>query len=115
MIHTADGRVVPVPEDQLPLTLPDARGLDLAPKGTSPLGAATEWMKTVDPETGEAALRDADTMDTFVDSSWYYLRFLDPNDATQPFSPAEADRWAPVDSYIGGVEHAILHLSLIHI
>ena len=110
MIHTADGRVVPVPEDQLPLTLPDARGLDLAPKGTSPLGAATEWMKTVDPETGEAALRDADTMDTFVDSSWYYLRFLDPNDATQPFSPAEADRWAPVDSYIGGVEHAILHL-----
>ena len=110
MIHTADGRVVPVPEDQLPLTLPDARGLDLAPKGTSPLGAATEWMQTVDPDTGEAALRDADTMDTFVDSSWYYLRFLDPNDATQPFSPAEADRWAPVDSYIGGVEHAILHL-----
>jgi len=110
MVHTADGRVVPVPDDQLPLTLPDARTLDLKPKGTSPLGGATEWMQTVDPETGEPALRDADTMDTFVDSSWYFLRFLNPGDATAAFSTAEADRWAPVDSYIGGVEHAILHL-----
>ncbi len=110
MIHTTDGRIVPVPDDQLPLTLPDAHGLDLAPKGTSPLGGATEWMRTVDPETGEEALRDPDTMDTFVDSSWYFLRFFAPNDATQAFSSAEADKWAPVDSYIGGVEHAILHL-----
>lgn len=110
MIHTRDGRVVPVPADQLPLTLPDVQGLDLAPKGTSPLGAATEWMSTVDPETGEPALRDADTMDTFVDSSWYFLRFLSPGDETEAFSPREADKWAPVDSYIGGVEHAILHL-----
>ena len=110
MIHTADGRIVPVPEDQLPLTLPAVEGLDLTPKGTSPLGAATEWMSTVDPETGEPALRDADTMDTFVDSSWYFLRFLAPNDHTQAFPRREADRWAPVDSYIGGVEHAILHL-----
>ncbi|HBR88325.1 MAG TPA: leucine--tRNA ligase, partial [Microbacterium sp.] len=66
MIHTDDGRIVPVPEDQLPLTLPDAAGLDLAPKGTSPLGAAGEWVQTVDPTTGEAARRDPDTMDTFV-------------------------------------------------
>ena len=110
MIHTSDGRVVPVPDEQLPLELPDARKLDLKPKGTSPLGGATDWIHTVDPETGEPALRDADTMDTFVDSSWYFLRFLNPGDQTQPFSPAEADRWAPVDSYIGGVEHAILHL-----
>ncbi|GAA5198235.1 leucine--tRNA ligase [Microbacterium jejuense] len=110
MIHTPDGRIVPVPEDQLPLELPDARGLDLKPKGTSPLGGATEWMQTTDPETGEPALRDPDTMDTFVDSSWYFLRFLAPNDPTQAFPSAEADRWAPVDSYIGGVEHAILHL-----
>ncbi|MCT9820152.1 leucine--tRNA ligase [Microbacterium sp. W1N] len=110
MIHTEDGRIVPVPEDQLPLTLPDAQGLDLAPKGTSPLGGATEWMQTVDPETGEPALRDPDTMDTFVDSSWYFLRFLAPHDATEAFPRREADRWAPVDSYIGGVEHAILHL-----
>ncbi|WP_431800769.1 leucine--tRNA ligase [Microbacterium sp. bgisy203] len=110
MIHTEDGRIVPVPDDQLPLVLPDARGLDLKPKGTSPLGGATEWMQTVDPETGEPALRDPDTMDTFVDSSWYFLRFLSPNDASEPFSQREAARWAPVDSYIGGVEHAILHL-----
>ena len=110
MVHTADGRVVPVPDDQLPLTLPDARGLDLAPKGTSPLGGATEWMQTVDPETGEPALRDPDTMDTFVDSSWYFLRFLNPGDQNEAFSTTEADRWEPVDAYIGGVEHAILHL-----
>ncbi len=110
MIHTQDGRIVPVPADQLPLTLPDAHGLDLTPKGTSPLGAASEWMATVDPDTGEPALRDPDTMDTFVDSSWYFLRFLAPGDATEAFSTREADKWAPVDSYIGGVEHAILHL-----
>ncbi len=110
MIHTADGRIVPVPEDQLPLVLPDAAGLDLKPKGTSPLGGATEWMQTVDPETGEPALRDPDTMDTFVDSSWYFLRFLNPGDTEKAFSTKEANKWAPVDSYIGGVEHAILHL-----
>ncbi|MFE1663329.1 leucine--tRNA ligase [Microbacterium sp. P02] len=110
MIHTADGRILPVPADQLPLTLPDADGLDLTPKGTSPLGGAVEWMQTVDPETGEPALRDPDTMDTFVDSSWYFLRFLSPGDANEAFSTRQADKWAPVDSYIGGVEHAILHL-----
>ncbi len=110
MIHTADGSIVPVPEDQLPVRLPDAAGLDLKPKGSSPLGAATAWVTTTDPATGEPALRDPDTMDTFVDSSWYFLRFLSPNSDTQAFPPAEAARWAPVDSYIGGVEHAILHL-----
>ncbi len=110
MVHTADGRIVPLPDEELPLTLPDVQGLDLTPKGTSPLGGATEWMQTTDPETGEPALRDPDTMDTFVDSSWYFLRFMTPHDADQAFSPQAADRWAPVDSYIGGVEHAILHL-----
>ncbi|MFB8387407.1 leucine--tRNA ligase [Microbacterium sp. NPDC055910] len=110
MVHTADGRIEPVPADQLPLVLPDAHGLDLSPKGTSPLGGATEWMQTVDPVTGEPALRDPDTMDTFVDSSWYFLRFLNPGDPDQAFSRDQADRWAPVDFYIGGVEHAILHL-----
>ncbi|GAA0495180.1 leucine--tRNA ligase [Microbacterium aurantiacum] len=110
MIHTEDGGIVPVPEDQLPLTLPDARGIDLTPKGASPLGAASAWMQTQDPETGAPAQRDPDTMDTFVDSSWYFLRFLSPGDATQAFDPAQAARWAPVDFYIGGVEHAILHL-----
>jgi len=85
-------------------------GLDLTPKGSSPLGAATEWVHTVDPSTGEPALRDPDTMDTFVDSSWYFLRFLSPGDKAEAFSTAEADKWGPVDFYIGGVEHAILHL-----
>jgi leucyl-tRNA synthetase len=110
MVHGEDGRILPVPDAELPVRLPDPTGLDLTPKGASPLGAATEWVSTVDPETGEPALRDADTMDTFVDSSWYFLRFLAPRDETQPFSAREALRWAPVDFYIGGVEHAILHL-----
>lgn len=110
MVHTEDGRIVPVPDEQLPLRLPALTGADLTPKGTSPLGAATEWMTTVDPETGAPAQRDPDTMDTFVDSSWYFLRFLSPNSTDHAFDPAEALRWAPVDFYIGGVEHAILHL-----
>ncbi len=110
MIHTEDGRIVPVPSDQLPVELPSVEGLDLTPKGTSPLGAATDWVTTVDPETGAPARRDPDTMDTFVDSSWYFLRFLSPGDATEAFSSRQADRWGPVDFYIGGVEHAILHL-----
>jgi leucyl-tRNA synthetase len=110
MLHTEDGRIVPVPDDQLPVRLPDAEGLDLKPKGASPLGAATEWVQATDPETGEPAVRDPDTMDTFVDSSWYFLRFLSPTDASEAFSSRAADKWAPVDFYIGGVEHAILHL-----
>ncbi|WP_217184223.1 leucine--tRNA ligase [Streptomyces sp. AC495_CC817] len=110
MLHAEDGRIIPVPEDKLPVKLPSVEGLDLKPKGTSPLGAAESWVRTVDPETGDPVLRDPDTMDTFVDSSWYFLRFLSPNSDVVAFDPAEASRWAPVDSYIGGVEHAILHL-----
>ncbi|WP_193599151.1 leucine--tRNA ligase [Microbacterium sp. YJN-G] len=110
MLHTEDGGIVPVAEEQLPVTLPSIEGLDLSPKGTSPLGAAESWVRTVVPSTGEPALRDPDTMDTFVDSSWYYLRFLSPNSSEFAFDEDEAKRWAPIDSYIGGVEHAILHL-----
>jgi len=110
MLHTDDGRIVPVPADQLPVELPSLAGLDLTPQGASPLGAATEWVTTVDPGTGAPARRDPDTMDTFVDSSWYFLRFLSPGDAERAFAPDQADRWGPVDFYIGGVEHAILHL-----
>lgn len=110
MLHAEDGSIVPVPEDQLPVQLPSVEGLDLSPKGTSPLGAAERWVRTVDPVSGDPVLRDTDTMDTFVDSSWYFLRFLSPNSDTVAFDPAQASRWAPVDSYIGGVEHAILHL-----
>ncbi|MGN8025580.1 leucine--tRNA ligase [Microbacterium sp. 22242] len=110
MLHTQDGEIVPVPEEQLPVLLPRVEGLDLSPRGTSPLGAAESWVRTVDPATGEPALRDPDTMDTFVDSSWYYLRFLSPNSDTVAFDVDEARRWAPIDAYVGGVEHAILHL-----
>ena len=110
MIHGADGELIAVPEDQLPVLLPPTEGLDLAPKGKSPLAAATDWVTVPDPRDGSPALRDADTMDTFVDSSWYFLRFLNPHDASQAFDQAEAEKWAPVDQYVGGVEHAILHL-----
>jgi len=110
IIHGEDGSEIPVPEDQLPVLLPSSEGLDLTPKGTSPLGGATDWVNVPNPIDGTPARRDADTMDTFVDSSWYFLRFLNPNDDTQAFDPKEAEKWAPVDQYVGGVEHAILHL-----
>ncbi|TFC45875.1 leucine--tRNA ligase [Cryobacterium sp. TMT1-21] len=110
IIHGEDGTEIPVPEDQLPVLLPPTDGLDLKPKGTSPLGGATDWVNVPNPIDGTPARRDADTMDTFVDSSWYFLRFLNPTDDTKAFDPKEADKWAPVDQYVGGVEHAILHL-----
>ena len=110
IIHAEDGTEIPVPEDQLPVVLPPTEGLNLQPKGSSPLGAAEEWVNVPSPIDGSPARRDPDTMDTFVDSSWYFLRFLSPNDPTQAFDPAQAKRWAPVDQYVGGVTHAILHL-----
>lgn len=110
IIHCASCGEVPVPEDQLPIELPPAAGLDLKPKGTSPLGAAEDWVNVTCPKCAGPAKRDADTMDTFFDSSWYFLRFLSPNSDEHAFDPAEANRWAPIDQYVGGVEHAILHL-----
>ena len=108
MIHRADGSIAPVPEDQLPVVLPEID--DYLPKGRSPLASAEDWVNVTDPETGEPARRDTDTMDTFVDSSWYYLRYTDAQNADEIFSKAAAARWMPVDQYIGGIEHAILHL-----
>ncbi|WP_166873113.1 leucine--tRNA ligase [Salinibacterium sp. ZJ450] len=110
IIHGQDGELHAVPEDQLPVLLPPTEGLDLQPKGSSPLGAAEDWVNVPNPVDGTPARRDPDTMDTFVDSSWYFLRFLNPNDDTQAFDPKQADKWAPVDQYVGGVTHAILHL-----
>ncbi|MBX3311323.1 MAG: leucine--tRNA ligase [Microbacteriaceae bacterium] len=110
ILHGEDGELIPLPEDQLPLTLPSTEGLDLTPKGKSPLGGAAEWINTTDPRTGKPVKRDPDTMDTFVDSSWYFLRFFDPNDDTKAFDTEIAANWMPVDQYVGGVEHAILHL-----
>ncbi|MEY3310238.1 MAG: hypothetical protein RL107_374, partial [Actinomycetota bacterium] len=110
IIHGADGTEIPVPADQLPVVLPPTEGLDLRPKGSSPLGAAEDWVNVPDPRDGSPARRDADTMDTFVDSSWYFLRFLSPQDDTRAFDVEAVKKWAPVDQYVGGVEHAILHL-----
>jgi leucyl-tRNA synthetase len=110
IIHCPSCGEVPVPENQLPLTLPDAEGLDLKPKGTSPLGAATEWVNVACPNCGAQAKRDTDTMDTFVDSSWYYLRYPSSTVHDQPFLKKDIETWLPVDQYVGGVTHAILHL-----
>ncbi|MBO9578886.1 MAG: leucine--tRNA ligase, partial [Microbacteriaceae bacterium] len=109
ILHAEDGEEIRVPESALPVELPPSAGLDLQPRGTSPLGAASEW-RTVTLPDGRTAQRDPDTMDTFVDSSWYFLRFLSPNDDSQAFDVAKAEQWAPVDQYVGGVTHAILHL-----
>jgi leucyl-tRNA synthetase len=109
ILHAEDGSLHPVAEADLPVELPPTEGLDLKPKGSSPLGAATDWVNTTLPD-GTPVRRDPDTMDTFVDSSWYFLRYLNPNDPDRAFDPAEAEKWAPVDQYVGGVEHAILHL-----
>jgi leucyl-tRNA synthetase len=110
IIHCPSCGEVPVPEEQLPVVLPDLRGADLAPHGVSPLAAASDWVNVECPKCGGAALRDTDTMDTFVDSSWYQFRYCSPRDTEGPFRPEDVARWAPVDLYVGGVEHAILHL-----
>ncbi len=108
IVYDDEGNEISVPDAELPVTLPWREGLDLKPKGSSPLGAMEDWVNAeVD---GKAVRRDADTMDTFVDSSWYFLRFLSPRDDTKAFDQAEVEKWAPVDQYVGGVEHAILHL-----
>ena len=110
IIHCEKCGEVPVPEDQLPVELPSATGLDLKPKGTSPLGAASDWVNVDCPQCGAPAKRDADTMDTFFDSSWYFLRYTSTDRHDVAFDKKAVETWLPVDQYVGGVTHAILHL-----
>jgi leucyl-tRNA synthetase len=109
IVYCPECGMVPVPEDQLPVELPDIE--DYKPKGRSPLAAAEDWVHTTCPSCGSReARRETDTMDTFVDSSWYFLRYCDARNDDAAWDRAAVDRWMPVDQYIGGVEHAILHL-----
>lgn len=110
IIHCADCKEVAVEEESLPVILPNLIGEQLAPKGTSPLAAATDWVNTSCPKCGKPAKRDTDTMDTFVDSSWYYLRYPSNKNHKEAFDSEALKKWLPVAQYVGGVEHAILHL-----
>ena len=108
IVHCPECGMVPVPDEQLPVLLPDIA--DYTPKGRSPLAGAEEWVNVQCPACGEPARRETDTMDTFVDSSWYFLRYCDARNEHAAWDRAALRRWMPVDQYIGGVEHAILHL-----
>ena len=109
VVHT-DGGPVPLPKDALPLTLPEVESYQPAPTGESPLAQATDWLQTTDPETGEPALRETNTMPQWAGSCWYYLRYLDPVNDRQLVDPEKEAYWMPVDLYVGGAEHAVLHL-----
>ncbi|MGH9138618.1 MAG: leucine--tRNA ligase [Acidimicrobiales bacterium] len=108
LVYCPDHGAVPVPDHELPVLAPD--DVEFRPTGESPLKFHEGFLRTTCPVCGGAAVRETDTMDTFVDSSWYFLRFCDPWNEDAPFDKAAVDRWMPVDQYIGGVEHAILHL-----
>jgi leucyl-tRNA synthetase len=108
VIHCESCGIVPVPEDQLPVLLPEID--DYLPKGKAPLATAEDWVNVDCPNCGGPARRETDTMDTFVDSSWYFMRYCDARNDQAPFEREIVDYWLPIDQYIGGIEHAILHL-----
>ncbi len=110
IIHCEKCGEVPVPTEELPVRLPDSKTVDLKPKGSSPLATATDWVNVKCPKCGSSAQRDTDTMDTFVDSSWYFLRYTSVDKHDRAFDLDEVKTWLPVDQYVGGVTHAILHL-----
>ncbi|TAK89500.1 NUDIX domain-containing protein [Patescibacteria group bacterium] len=110
IIHCPKCGIVPVPKDQLPVELPELESYHPSDDGRSPLARVKEWLHTECPQCGGPAERETDTMDTFVDSSWYFLRFTDPNNDNAPFDGVKANHWHPVDTYVGGVEHAVAHL-----
>jgi leucyl-tRNA synthetase len=108
IIHCEKCGLVPVPEEQLPVVLPEQ--IEITQQGGSPLSRVPEFVNVKCPQCGGAAQRETDTMDTFVDSSWYFYRYTDAKNSSAPYDPAKAQYWFPIDQYIGGVEHAILHL-----
>jgi leucyl-tRNA synthetase len=108
IIHCEKCGLVPVPEEQLPVVLPEQ--IEITQQGGSPLSRVPEFVNVKCPQCGGAAKRETDTMDTFVDSSWYFYRYTDAKNSSAPYDPAKAQYWFPIDQYIGGVEHAILHL-----
>jgi leucyl-tRNA synthetase len=108
MIYCEKDGIVPVPDDQLPVVLPKIA--EFTGRGDSPLAQIPEFVNVSCPKCGGPAFRETDTMDTFVDSSWYFYRFADPRNDTHAFDPAKVRYWLPVDFYVGGIEHAILHL-----
>ncbi|MGG4501744.1 leucine--tRNA ligase [Paenibacillus polymyxa] len=110
VIHLEDGTIKTVPEDQLPLVLPEMDNIKPSGTGESPLANATDWVETVDPETGMKARRETNTMPQWAGSCWYYLRFIDPKNDKELVSKEKQREWMPVDLYIGGAEHAVLHL-----
>jgi len=110
IIHCEKCGEVPVPTEELPVRLPDSKSVDLKPRGSSPLATATDWVNVKCPKCGSSAQRDTDTMDTFVDSSWYFLRYTSVDKHDRAFDLDEVKTWLPVDQYVGGVTHAILHL-----
>src|ERR1700751_845910 len=108
IVYCDECGIVPVPDDELPVILPDVE--DYAPKGKPPLASNEEWMRVPCPTCGRDARRDPDTMDTFVDSSWYFIRYVDPHNERAPFDRHVVDYWLPVSQYIGGIDHATGHL-----
>ncbi len=108
IVHCADCGAVPVPDKDLPIQLPE--NVEFSGRGGSPLAQLESWVNVDCPSCGKAAKRETDTMDTFIDSSWYYLRFTDAKNDKQVFDSAKVNNWMPVDQYVGGIEHAILHL-----
>jgi leucyl-tRNA synthetase len=108
VVHCPSCGIVPVPDDQLPVTLPE--DVEFSGRGTSPLAQLDHWVNVPCPSCGEPAQRETDTMDTFIDSSWYFLRYSDAKNTEEAFNAAKVNGWMPVDQYVGGIEHAILHL-----
>ncbi|HSM82557.1 MAG TPA: leucine--tRNA ligase, partial [Nodosilinea sp.] len=108
VVHCAECGIVPVPDEQLPVTLPE--DVEFSGRGASPLAQLGDWVNVPCPTCNRPARRETDTMDTFIDSSWYFLRYTDAKNPAEAFAQAQANGWMPVDQYVGGIEHAILHL-----